>query len=708
MTHAATSARRVPWAQNVPIALRLGLALSLLLALLGGVIVLALRQSEWVGASSRRLAESGLRQVTLAHKAQAEALLGAELLHSLLLLDRQEQRIPVYALMDRSTAARNAAMDALTAAAQDPEAAKTMARVTQTRQRFMEAFQETVEMVEIDLAAARPLMVHRTMPALRDMLDTLDAMAQLQTDRAYASLAEIETLRRESWRRILGLGALAVLVAMVSAVLITKSVAGPLAQTARLAREIASGEMDGPLPPAGRDEVGSLVHALDHMRRSLAEREARIAELAFRDPLTGLANRTLFADRLAQAVASALRTGHPLSVLLLDLDRFKSVNDVLGHDVGDQLLVQVAARLTGELKRSSDTVARLGGDEFAVLLPTQGSEEAQAMAREILKALEAPVALNGQTVDLSGSIGVASFPPDAGDAAGLMARADIAMYAAKEARSGYACFIPMMERSTEHGLSLLSDLRRAIDENQLQLVFQPKVALHDGACRAAEALLRWHHPHRGSVSPDQFIPFSEHTGFVRSITAWVIRHALQQLVRWQAQGLVVSLSVNVSTRDLTQQDLPRLVSELLGRTGVAAQRLCLEVTEGAIMEDPPRALAALQALHSMGVRLSIDDFGTGHSSLAYLKKLPVDELKIDRSFVMHLDGDEDDAAIVRATIDLAHNMGLRVVAEGVETDAVLQRLLALGCDEAQGYLFSRPLPADEFAFWLRHPLLATT
>jgi diguanylate cyclase (GGDEF)-like protein len=705
MTQAATSTRRIPWAQNVPIALRLGLALGLLLALLGGVIALALRQSEWIGMSSRQLAESGLRQVTLARKAQAEALIGAEFLHSLLLLDRQEQRIPVYALIDRSTAARNTAMDALAAAAQDPEAAQTMALVSRARQRFMEAFQETVETVEMDITAARPLMVERTMPALRDMLDALDAMAQLQTDRAHARLAEIETLQQESRRRILELGALAVLVATVSAMLITKSVAGPLAQTARVAREIASGDMRGPLPPAGRDEVGSLVRALDHMRRSLEERETRIAELAFRDPLTGLANRTLFTERLAQAVASAQRTGHPLSVLLLDLDRFKCVNDVLGHDVGDQLLVQVAARLEGELNRSSDTVARLGGDEFAVLLPTQGCEKAQAVALHLLKTLEAPLALTGQTVDLDGSIGVASFPQDAIDAPTLMARADIAMYAAKQARSGYACFLPMMERSADHGLGLLSDLRRAIEENQLHLVFQPKVALHDEECHAAEALLRWHHPRRGSVPPNQYIPFSEHTGFIRSITAWVIRRALQQVAEWQAQGLVVSLNVNVSTRDLTQPELPGLVHEQLRRTGVAPQRLCLEVTEGAIMEDPARALATLQALHTMGVRLSIDDFGTGHSSLAYLKKLPVNELKIDRSFVVHLDHDEDDAAIVRATIDLAHNMGLRVVAEGVETESVLRRLMALGCDEAQGYLFSPPLPADEFALWVRRPAL---
>jgi len=701
MTHIPESGERASWAQNLPIALRLGLALGLLLVLLGGVIALALRQSEWVGTSSRQLAEVGLQQVTLARKAQTEALLGAGYLHTLFLLDRQEQRIPVYKLMDGCTAARNKAMDALAAGALDPEAARIMARVTATRQRFMEAFQATVEAVEMDIDAARPLMVEETLPVLRDMLNALDAMAGFETERAHARLAEIETLQEDSRRRILGLGAIAVLVALVSAVLITRSVARPLAQTARLARDIASGNMHSALPPAGRDEVGLLVRALDHMRGSLAEREARIAELAFRDSLTGLANRTLFHERLEQAVASARRAGHPLSILLFDLDRFKGVNDVLGHDVGDQLLVQVAARMTAELARSSDTLARLGGDEFAVLLPTQDSNQAQAVARKMLKALEAPLALSGQKVDLSGSIGIASFPQDAIEASALMARADIAMYVAKQQRSGYTCFSPEMERSTENGLGLLSDLRRAIEENQLTLVFQPKIVLQSGLCNTAEALIRWRHPQRGMVPPDDFIPFAEHTGFIRSITAWVISQALQQLVRWQAQGLTVSLNVNVSTRDLTQQDLPILVREQLRLASLAPARLCLEVTEGAIMEDPARALATLEALHAMGVRLSIDDFGTGYSSLAYLKKLPMDELKIDRSFVMHVDRDEDDFTIVRTTIDMAHNMGLKVVAEGVQSEAALKRLVALRCDEAQGYLFSRPLSADDFASWMR-------
>jgi diguanylate cyclase (GGDEF)-like protein len=454
------------------------------------------------------------------------------------------------------------------------------------------------------------------------------------------------------------------------------------------------------MPPTGRDEVGRLITALGEMRDSLAQREARIVDLAFRDPLTGLANRTLFNDRLGQAVGTATRTGHAMSVLLIDLDRFKEVNDVLGHPVGDELLAQVAGRLTRELKRTTDTVARIGGDEFAVLLPAQGREGAAMLARQLLSALDVPVTIEGQTVDVSGSIGIATFPEDGGNPTELMAHADSAMYVAKQTSSGYAAFDQQkMARTGEHGLSLLSDLRRAVDENQFYLQFQPKISLADRSCLSAEVLLRWRHPTRGFVPPDQFIPFAEQTGCIKSITRWVLARGLAQLAQWRSQGLEMSLNINISTRDLVQQDLPAIVRDHLLAEGVAARHLCLEVTESAIMEDPAHALASLQALHEMGVRLSIDDFGTGYSSLAYLKKLPVQELKIDRSFVMNLDLDDDDLNIVRSTIDMAHHMGLKVVAEGVETESVAGKLKSLGCDDAQGYLFSRPLGADDFLAW---------
>jgi diguanylate cyclase (GGDEF)-like protein len=688
------------FARSVPIAVRLTLAFAMLLALLAGVVALALRQLDRVGESSRIVAESSLRQVLLARQAEKAAQTGAQHLHTLFLLDKRADRVPVYTMIDTEFSEQKAALSQLLSDAHALEDAVVVERLIATRGRFEAAFEHTVNEVELDVQGARPIMVKETLPALKDMLEALDALVAVKSAQANATIATIEAQQTQSRRDVMELSGLAVLVALLCSVMITRSITRPLAQTVTLAREIADGKLDSPMPEAGRDEVGGLIRAIGEMRDSLAQREARIVDLAFRDPLTGLANRTLFNDRLAQAVGTATRTGHAMSVLLIDLDRFKEVNDVLGHPVGDELLSQVAGRLARELRRTTDTVARIGGDEFAVLLPAQGREGAALLARQLLAALDAPVTIEGQTVDVSGSIGIATFPDDGGTPTELMAHADSAMYVAKHASSGYAAFDPKMARTGEHGLSLLSDLRRAVDENQFYLQFQPKISLSDRSCLSAEVLIRWRHPTRGFVPPDQFIPFAERTGAIKSITRWVLARGLSQLAQWRAAGMEMSLNINVSTRDLVGQDLPALVRAQLLADGVAARHLCLEVTESAIMEDPAHALASLQALHEMGVRLSIDDFGTGYSSLAYLKKLPVQELKIDRSFVMNLDRDDDDINIVRSTIDMAHHMGLQVVAEGVETESVAGKLRSLGCDDAQGYLFSRPLNADDFAAWM--------
>ncbi|HEX7638681.1 MAG TPA: EAL domain-containing protein [Burkholderiaceae bacterium] len=687
--------------RSVPIAMRLALAFGLLLALLAGGVALALRQAEQVGESSRLVAETSLHEVLLARQAEKAAQAGAQQLHTLFLLDSRADRVPVYTMIDTEFTEQKNALSQLLADAHAVEDAVVVERLIATRGRFEAAFQRTVNEVELNVDAARPIMVKETLPALNDMLDALDALVAAKSAQADATIASIKIQQARSRAQVLELSGLAVLVALLCAVMITRSITRPLAQTVALAREIADGKLDSPMPEAGRDEVGGLIVAIGEMRDSLAQREARIVDLAFRDPLTGLSNRTLFNDRLGQAVGVATRTGHAMSVLLIDLDRFKEVNDVLGHPVGDELLNQVAGRLSRELRRTTDTVARIGGDEFAVLLPAQGREGAAMLARQLLGALDTPVTIEGQTVDVSGSIGIATFPEDGATPTELMAHADSAMYVAKSTSSGYAAFDPKMARTGEHGLSLLSDLRRAVDEDQFYLQYQPKVSLADRSCLSAEVLIRWRHPTRGFVPPDQFIPFAERTGAIKSITRWVLANGLSQLARWRAGGLEMSLNINVSTRDLVQQDLPALVRDHLLAEGVAARHLCLEVTESAIMEDPAHALASLQALHEMGVRLSIDDFGTGYSSLAYLKKLPVQELKIDRSFVMNLDRDDDDLNIVRSTIDMAHHMGLQVTAEGVETESVAGKLRSLGCDDAQGYFFSRPLNADDFLGWAR-------
>ncbi|MBV8123400.1 MAG: bifunctional diguanylate cyclase/phosphodiesterase, partial [Paucibacter sp.] len=347
------------------------------------------------------------------------------------------------------------------------------------------------------------------------------------------------------------------------------------------------------------------------------------------------------------------------------------------------------------------TLARLGGDEFMVLMDPADEARANALVHRILRDFERPLLIEDQTIDLGASIGIACYPGDGTDVGTLMSRAELAMYAAKRQQLGSQCFSPGLDATSQESLSLLGELRNAVETEALRLYLQPKIDLRSGRVNGAEALLRWEHPSRGLVQPLQFIPFAEQTGFIRVLTQWVLTATVRAWAELTARGhRGLRISVNLSTRDLMDQDLPLKLVETLKNHGATPQALCLEITESAIMDDPLRALQTLEHLSAIGFKLSIDDFGTGYSSLAYLKRLPVDELKIDRSFVMALEQDLDDARIVRSTIDLAHNMGLTVVAEGLESAKVWKLLSALGCDEGQGYFISEPLPAAAFMNWM--------
>ncbi len=472
-----------------------------------------------------------------------------------------------------------------------------------------------------------------------------------------------------------------------------------LAATQRLSR----GEYDVPLEHTDRsDEIGNLARSFDHMRRDIAAQQTEVRRLAYWDRLTGLPNRERFREAVVLAIARS--TGgavppHPLAVLTLDLDRFKHVNDVLGYSFGDRLLQAVAERLRQQVPSPDNMVARLGGNEFAVLLRGADAATAHATALRITQSFEEPLAFEDQTVDLSAGIGIACWPGDADDADTLLSRSEIAMYAAKRRLSGAQQYDASFDSASAQTLSLLTELRHAVEHHELRLYLQPKVPLHGQAGRAAEALVRWQHPQRGLVPPMQFIPFAEQTGFVRQLTLWMFEEVARLLADPRTQGLALRVSVNLSTRDLLDPELSTRLADILVRHGVPASAFCLEITESAIMDDPQRAEAMLNRLSEQGFKLSIDDFGTGYSSLAYLKRLPVHELKIDKSFVMGMETGEDDAMIVRSTIDLAHNLGLTVVAEGVETAAILERLRTLACDEAQGYHIARPLPVDDFLAW---------
>jgi diguanylate cyclase (GGDEF)-like protein len=511
----------------------------------------------------------------------------------------------------------------------------------------------------------------------------------------------LEPFRRLQ-RQLALISLLAVIVSIIASVAIARGITRPMRELARVARRIAEGNYSELPAPSRRDEIGDLATAFQNMQQDIASRESRIMDLAYRDTLTGLPNRTLFADLLDKAIADAAIAATPIAVLLMDLDHFKYVNDTLGHPIGDLLLREAAVRLQTVGTGEHDVVARLGGDEFALLLPGGGVAEAQRLAGAILRALELPMTLQSHVVDVCASIGIAVFPDHGGEGATLLRRADIAMYAAKRNNCGVAVWDEGADQHSSERLSLLSDLRKAVDNDQLILAYQPKVALRGaGGEHYAEALVRWRHPTRGLVPPIEFIPFAEQTGYIRSITQWVLAHAIAQCAEWRFDGLPMNVSINLSTRDLMDATLPDRFVALLKRHRCAAQWITLEITESAVLDDPAHAIKNLERLHALGCRLAIDDYGTGYSSLAYLRRLPVHELKIDKSFVVGMASDASDALIVRSTIELAHNLGLSVVAEGVENDATLDRLRAMGCDMVQGYLLSSAMGAAETAVWMR-------
>ncbi len=409
------------------------------------------------------------------------------------------------------------------------------------------------------------------------------------------------------------------------------------------------------------------------------------------DLLTDLPNRTLLHHHLEQAIG-ARRDDQQGSValLLIDLNRFKEVNDTFGHQYGDLLLKEIEPRLRDVLG-ATDIIARLGGDEFAVLLPHTDALRAERLARQLVTLLDEPFAIANYSVDIGASIGIALSPEHGADADLIMQRADIAMYVAKRSNRGFVVYAPEHDQHSPERLALVGELRRAIDTDELTLQYQPKIDLETSRCIGAEALIRWQHPQRGMIPPDQFIPLAEQTGLIRPLSRWVLGAALRQARAWHDEGFEIPIAVNLSMRDLHDTELPETVANLLATWQVPSARLMVEITENGLMAEPARALQTVIGLRAMGIRIAIDDFGTGYSSLAYLKRLPVDELKIDRSFVRELAEDQDDLAIVRSTISLGHDLGLRIVAEGVEDAATLSLLQELGCDIGQGYHISRPL-----------------
>ena len=438
--------------------------------------------------------------------------------------------------------------------------------------------------------------------------------------------------------------------------------------------------------------------------RNLRERMVQAEALrhhATHDSLTGLPNRDLLYSRLIDALTSCDRTGRPLALLLIDLNGFKEINDTLGHHSGDHLLREIGPRIEAMLG-PSDMVARLGGDEFAVVLGSLRSiHEASDAAQGLLNVIGDPFDLDGLKVKIGASIGIALYPRHGNTVSTLMRCADVAMYIAKKMTNGYAVYDSNLDQHTPRRLALMTELSDAIKDNQLILYFQPIINVKGHSIRSVEALIRWQHPKQGLIPSDQFIPDAENSELIKPITEWVLNEALAQCRVWQDSGLDIKVSVNISSRNLLDSELPNKIGMLLKKHGIQPDMLELEITESAIILDPDRCFDTLIRASAVGCPIAVDDFGTGYSSLAYLKSLPVSSLKIDCSFVTDMEKDENDAVIVRSIIDLAHNLGLNVIAEGVESQGVLNLLEILGCDQAQGYFISRPVSADKLGLWLR-------
>lgn len=456
-----------------------------------------------------------------------------------------------------------------------------------------------------------------------------------------------------------------------------------------------------------QDDVSGLIGvATDITERKQAEEQ--LLYQSQHDALTDLPNRTLLMERLEQAIKAPGQAGQGegVALLVMDLNHFKDINDTFGHQHGDLLLQQVAERLLLAAGPTA-TVARLGGDEFALLLPTTDQAETRHTIKALFTSLEMIFSLRGYPLRVEASMGVALYPEHGQDALTLLRRADMALYMAKRAHEDYAFYDASYDQYSPRRLALTGALRNAIAANELLLYYQPKADALTGTVQGVEALLRWQHPTYGFLSPDQFIPLAEQTGLITPLSAWVLETALKQCREWLRAGLELDVSVNLSMWNLRDECLPDTIAALLQAYSIAPRLLCVELTESAVMVDTERTLAVLSRISALGVRISVDDFGTGYSSLFYLKRLPVNEMKIDRSFVQHMQDVEADAAIVRSTIELAHSLGLHVVAEGVEDLATWQQLRALNCDTIQGYYLSRPLPPHDFERWLRTKLEAT-
>ncbi|MDP2679639.1 MAG: EAL domain-containing protein [Rhodoferax sp.] len=675
---------------------RLILAFSVLLGLLLAVAAVSLQRLEGLTTTTQEIVNYQARRVFMAQSMNLHAQAAAIDLLKLLQTPERDKRVPLYAAMDEEMAASSKAVNDLAQTGVASDVQTYIDQVTDLQQRYAVLLQETVELLEIEgPTKARAHFEDRTHKVLNTLF--FDSRA-LETHLQQVMQAKLEQLRASATqaRQLVVLLALCALAAGTGlAWAVARGIVLPLQKAVSIAKAIASGDYHQSVPTGHHDEVGALLRALRVMRDSISTREEKILRLAYIDPLTDLPNRTRFME---------LFDAHPSNasgaLMLLDVDRFAPINNALGHQVGDHLLCQVAIRIKRAAGESS-LVARLWGDKFAIMMEGINQLTAAVRVQQILSAVRAPMTIGGQRLDIDASVGIALYPQDGTDITTLLRRADVAMTVAKRRLDSIAFGSEMVDEPAHEQISLIGEMREALAQGEFVVYYQPKLNLKQNKVTAAEALIRWRHPAKGMIPPAYFIPFAEQTGFILEITAWVLRQVVEDAVHWQHAGISVVASVNLSTRDLLNH---RLVAEILGllsRSGLPTKQLCLEITESALMEEPELALRHLDELAAHGLKLSIDDYGTGQSSLAYVKTLPVDELKIDRAFITGVDVTPKNAAIVRSTILLCQELGLSVVAEGAETAEELAWLRFNQCDFVQGYGLAKPMPLREFIPWVQ-------
>lgn len=674
---------------------RLILAFSVMLALLLTVSTVALNRFETLTASMHEFVDHQARLAYLAQRANQHAQSASVHLLRLLQIPDRERRVPLYSAMDSALADSDAAIGDLEHARLSGDDDTDIRQLIDLRTRYGASIQATVELIEVEgLVAARRHFNEQTDGLLNNLLSATLAVAGHRQERMQADMEQLESAIVGARTTVWVIAVVASLVGAVLALLIAHGIVGPIQKAVAVAESIAGGNYDCPVPAGRGREIGTLMHSLDVMRESIASREQHILTLAYEDRLTGLPNRTRFMEVVTEALAQGSGV-----LILLNIDRFSHINNALGHQVGDRMLEQFAKRL-GELVKEQHFISRLGGDEFAIVIRNADKAAAAQLAQAMLSRLREPMVLDGQRLDMDASLGIVRFPEDSDTLTTLLRRADLAMVLAKRRHDGYAFATDVTDEPQHEQLSLIGEMREALAREEFTVFFQPKLDLATHRIKGAEALLRWWHPERGLVPPGRFIPFAEQTGFIREITPWLLRSVIAHASAWHRDRLNLVVSANLSALDLLSTELVGYVQSLLNETGLPPSRLCLEITESALMDDPETALDHLRKLADFGVKLSIDDYGSGQASLAYVKNLPVHELKIDRALVDKVDRLPKNAAIVRSTILLCRELNLAVVAEGAETQDELDWLMINGCEIVQGYGVAKPMPAAEFPAWV--------